>query len=89
MIKVLLYGDLRRRAGQRVIELEYEGKTLLDLLKQISASFGLESLLFRRGKIRGELLILVNGADWNSLGYLDKIVDDGSLVKLVPVWHGG
>ena len=89
MIRIKLYGDLKRRAGTDTISIDEGDKTLSQILMEISKRYNLEDLIYRRGKVRSELLILVNGADWNSLGYLDRKVEDGSLIKLVPVWHGG
>ena len=89
MIKIRLYGDLKRRAGTAEIEVEAKNKRLSEILEEIANRLNIGDLIYRHGKIRGELLILVNGADWNSLGYLDKKVTDGSTIKLVPVWHGG
>lgn len=88
MIQILLYGDIKRRVGKQLIEINGD-KPLIEILKEIAKRYNIEDLLFRDGNIRGELLILVNGADWNSLGYLNRNVKDGSKIKLVPVWHGG
>ena len=89
MIQIKLYGDLRKRAGKQTIEIEYREQKLIEIIENICEIYGLKQLIFRNNKVRGELLILVNGADWNSLGYLDRKVEDNSLIKLVPVWHGG
>lgn len=89
MIKIKLYGDLKRRAGVGEIEMDAKGRRLSKIIEEIAGRYGIADLIYRKGRIRGELLILVNGADWNSLGYLDKEVSDGSIIKLVPVWHGG
>lgn len=89
MVTIIVYGDIKRRIGTRKIEINVQGKTLRELLISIAKRYNIEDLIFRENKIRSELLILVDGADWNSLGYLDKEVKEGSTIKLVPVWHGG
>jgi len=89
MIRVVFFGELRRRTGVREVELSLGGLSLSEILRELANRYGLSDLIYRDGEVRGELLILVNGADWNSLGYLDKTVKDGSTIKLVPVWHGG
>ena len=89
MVTIIVYGDIKRRIGTRKIEINVQGKTLRELPISIAKRYNIEDLIFRENKIRSELLILVDGADWNSLGYLDKEVKEGSTIKLVPVWHGG
>ncbi len=89
MLRIILYGDLKRRAGVRDIVVEYTGQKLCELIEDISDKYNLRDLIYRKNKVRGELLILVNGADWNSLGYLERKIEDNSTIKLVPVWHGG
>ena len=89
MVTVILYGDLKRRSGTDKLEIGIDEKPLIEILKQISERLGISNLIFREGKVRGELLILVDGADWNSLGLLDKPVKNDSTIKLIPIWHGG
>ncbi len=89
MVTVILYGDLKRRAGVEKFEIDGRGRTLMEILKEVSERFNIGNLIFREGKVRGELLILVNGADWNSLGLLGRPVKENATIKLIPVWHGG
>ena len=89
MIRILLYGDIKRRVGRRELELDVHGKSMREILAYLAEKYNIGDLIYRDGKVRGELLIIVDGADWNSLGYLDEEVRDGSTIKIVPVWHGG
>ena len=88
MVKIILFGDIKRRVGKQSIELKGD-RPLIEVLRELAEMFGIEDILFRDGKLRGELLVLVNGADWNSLGYINNVVPDDAQIKLIPVWHGG
>lgn len=88
MVTVIFYGDIKQRAGMEKTEVR-GNRPLIEILMEISEKFNAKDLIFREGKVRGELLILVNGADWNSLKLLDKPVEDNATIKLVPIWHGG
>ncbi|MCR8433657.1 MAG: MoaD/ThiS family protein [Crenarchaeota archaeon] len=88
MVTVIFYGDIKQRAGTEKVEIR-GNRPLIEILTEISERFNAKDLIFREGRVRGELLIIVNGSDWNSLGLLDKPVGDDATVKLVPIWHGG
>lgn len=89
MGKIILYGELARRAGEKEINIQTSGRTLLELLREISKKYGLEDIIFRKNKVRPIFLIIVGNKDYLSLGLLNKKIEGEKTIKIIPTVHGG
>jgi len=89
MGKVILYGELARKAGVREIIITTTGKTVLEIISEIAEKFDLRDMLFKNDKIRPLYLILIDGRDYLSLGLLNEKLDAEKEIRLVPTFHGG
>jgi len=89
MGKIILYGELARRAGTREINIQTSGRTLLELLHEISKKYGLEDILFRKNKVRPIFLIVIDNKDYLSLGLLNTKIKGEKTIKIIPTVHGG
>lgn len=83
MVKVRLYGDARKLAGQAEASLELtNGATLKTVLSQLSGdSAGIPAGIAST--------ILINGCNCAFNGGLDAQVSDGDLIEVLPVISGG
>lgn len=94
-IRVKLIGVLASAAGQREVELETSWKaTVSDLVSTLLTKFG--NPQFRdflvdsgTGDPRTNVIILVDDQDCNILGGLKTRLEEGTLVTIIPVAHGG
>lgn len=89
MGKVVLYGELARRAGTREINVDTTGRTVLEILFSIAEQYNIKDLLFEKGKVRPFYLILIDGKDFLTLGLLNKQIEEEKEIKVIPVFHGG
>ncbi len=90
MGKIILYGELARRAGVKEIGVETSGKTLLELLRYISKKYGIENLIFSsKNKVRPIYLVIVDNKDYLTLGFLNKRLEGEKIIKIIPTVHGG
>lgn len=87
--KIILYGELARRAGVKEVEVKTAGRTLLEILKVIARKYGLEELLFAKKKVRPIYLIIVDNKDYLSLGLINTRFENEKVIKIIPVVHGG
>lgn len=94
-VSVKLIGVLASAAGQREVGLEMpQHATVSDLVSSLLKKF--ENSQFRdflvdsaTGDPRTNVIILVNDQDCNLLGGLKARLEEGSLVTIIPVAHGG
>ncbi len=89
MGKIILYGELARRAGVKEIDIETSGKTLLELLHEISRKYGLRDIIFRKNRVRPIFLIIIDNKDYLSLGLLNVKIEGDKVIKIIPTVHGG
>lgn len=94
-VKVKLIGVLASAAGHREVGLELSRHaTVSDLVASLLKKF--HNPQFRdflldsaTGDPRPNVIILVNDQDCNLLGGLKARLEEGSLVTIIPVAHGG
>jgi len=84
MIIVKLLGGARRAIGKDRVEIEKKDAKLYDVVRMLH-SMSSNSSIFNSGN----LLILVNGVESSMLGGLDASVNDGDVISIVTVVHGG
>jgi molybdopterin converting factor small subunit len=84
MIIVKLLGGAKKIIGRDKVFLEERSmsvKQILQILQKLSNNY--DALDLRN------MLIAVNGTELSLLGGLDAEVNDGDVVSMVPVVHGG
>ena len=89
MGRVILYGELARRAGVREVEIGTSNRTVLEIIKEIAEKYNIADLLFMDSKIRPFYLILIDGRDYLSLGLLNKKLEKEKEIRIIPTFHGG
>jgi len=94
-VRVKLIGVLASAAGQREFELVTSWHpTVSDLVSSLLAKFGnpqFHDFLVDSGTgdPRPNVIILVDDQDCNLLGGLKARLEEGALVTVIPVAHGG
>lgn len=91
-VKVRYLAVLKGLAGDGDRSVLLEEKTLGSLFSRLrdAESESLKARLFGAdGKVRPDILILVNGVDSGLLGGMDAELKDGDEVALLPSVHGG
>lgn len=91
-VKVKLYGHLTELlppTGEAEIELEENAnlKKLLETLDKTSGTRILTRLLDSEGRLKGEYIILINGAP--PLRELEEPLNNGALIIVLPQVGGG
>lgn len=86
MAKVKLFAVFRELAG--VSEIEIEGKTLREILENLTKKFPkLKEAFFEDQKLKEFVQIMVNGK--NARGNLEFEVSDRDLIAIFPPVSGG
>ena len=80
--------------GEASGELDVEGKTIIDILRELSNRYGdaFRGLIFDResGNVREGLMILVNGRQYRYLPRkMDQELEDGDVLAISPPIVGG
>ena len=84
MITVKLLGGAGKIIGKEQVSIEAKSikvNEILAMLRSTSSNFGVFNPT--------NMLIAVNGIELSILGGLDAHVNDGDIVSVVPVVHGG
>ncbi|MGQ4891745.1 MAG: MoaD/ThiS family protein [Candidatus Njordarchaeia archaeon] len=89
MGKIILYGILAERAGNKEIEINTDGRTPLEILEEVASRYNLKDLIFKDKKVRPIYLVMIDGRDYLSLGLLNKPMEGEKEIRLIPVYHGG
>jgi len=89
MGKVILYGILAERAGTKEIEVDTDGRTPDEILREISERYNLNELLYKEGKIRPIYLVMIDGRDHLSLGLMNRKIEGEKEIRVIPIYHGG
>lgn len=88
-VKVRLMGTLRRVMGREEIELTIESSAeVAQVIQGLFDKLGGEAPIDLKNPI-AETLILINGIEINNLGGLKTPIEDGDVLVLIPVTHGG
>ncbi len=84
MITVKLLGGARKIIGKDQVAIEAQSIKVNEIIKMIR-SMSSNSDIFNTAN----MLIVVNGVELSLLGGLEAQVNDGDVVSVVPVVHGG
>ena len=92
LIRIKSFGPIRRILENQLIEVEVpEGATVLQAV-QIVADVGgvkLQDLIFKNGRIDGNLIVMLNKKDVSTIGGVELIVSEGDEIALLPHVQGG
>lgn len=86
------FGQLRRILGNQLVEVEVpEGSTVRKVIQQVIALGGpeLERYIMDGTRISGNLILLLNKRDIDTLAGEDTIVSEGDEVAILPQVQGG
>ncbi|MFW9925878.1 MAG: MoaD/ThiS family protein [Candidatus Thorarchaeota archaeon] len=86
------FGPIRRIIGIKVIEVEVaEGSTVRQVIDIVVKQKGaeLEKLIIDKNRINGNLIVILNKKDVETLGGVDIVVSDGDEIALLPHVQGG
>lgn len=84
-MKVVLVGHLKRLFGKESIVLEENVGDVRSLIRYLNRLKLDENVVVDRSNT----LILVNGVEIFALNGLDTKVNEGDIITLIPVTHGG
>ena len=90
-IEVSLHYVLQKLLGAESVEVRVNGRQKLRevLLRLCEHNPEARELLFRDGKLRRELIFMVNGIGINHLAGEDTEVEDSDVITIVPAIAGG
>jgi MoaD family protein len=86
------FGPIRRLLGKKVIEVEVpEGSTVHQVVDIVVKQSGedLYKLIMDKDKISGNLIIILNRKDVDTLGGVDVVVSEGDEIAILPHVQGG
>lgn len=88
MVKVLLFGELKRLAASSEVFLEVRETNVLNALVNLSARYGgrFREIVLGDGDERA--IVLVNGAPVR-FGVMEKRLNDGDVLSLMPLCEEG
>ncbi|MDO4786581.1 MAG: MoaD/ThiS family protein [Fretibacterium sp.] len=88
MVKVLLFGELKRLAASSEVFLEVRETNVLNALVDLSARYGgrFREIVLGDGDERA--IVLVNGAPVR-FGVMEKRLNDGDVLSLMPLCEEG
>ncbi len=87
--KVILYGILAERAGVKEIEVKTDGRTPIDIIREVAEKYNIKDVLLKEGKVRPLFLVMIDGRDHLSLGLMGKPIDGEKEIRIIPIYHGG
>jgi MoaD family protein len=91
-LKILGLPTLSKVTGKKELEVNFEGKTVNDLIDYIVKRYGrkaAEALLDEEGKLDITIQVLLNGREWITHDRLDTALKDGDSVALMLMVAGG
>lgn len=86
------FGPIRRLLGEKVIEVEVpEGSTVRQVVDTVVNQSGedLARLIKDKDRISGNLIVILNRKDIDTLGGIDTIVSEGDEIAILPHVQGG
>ncbi len=86
------FGPIRRLLGKKVIEVEVpEGSTIRHVVDTVVKQSGedLAKLIMDKDRISGNLIVILNSKDVDTLGGIDIIVNEGDEIAILPHVQGG
>lgn len=91
-LKILGLPTLTKVIGKKELDLNFEGKTVNDLIGYVVKRYGRkaeEALLDEEGKLDITIQVLLNGREWITHDRLDTILKDGDSVAFMLMVAGG
>jgi molybdopterin converting factor small subunit len=88
-VRVRLMGTLRRAIGREEFELSVEPPEVAQVIHRLSEMLGQGGAQFDPENPGAEALILLNGVEISNLEGLRTQVEDGDMMVILPVAHGG
>ncbi|MHA1950371.1 MAG: MoaD/ThiS family protein [Candidatus Thorarchaeota archaeon] len=94
LLRVLFksFGPIRRLLGKKVTEVEVpEGSTVRQVVNAVVEQSGdeLGKLIMDKDRISGNLIVLLNKKDVDTLGGVDIVVQEGDEIGILPHVQGG
>ena len=94
LLRVLFksFGPIRRLLGKKVLEVEVpEGSTVRHVVNTVVEQSGEElgKLIMDRDRISGNLIVILNKKDVDTLGGIDIAVGEGDVIAILPHVQGG
>jgi MoaD family protein len=91
-LKILGLPTLSKVTGRKELDVNFEGKTVNDLIDYIVKRYGRkaeETLLDEEGKLDITIQVLLNGREWIIHDRLDTVLKDGDSIALMLMVAGG
>ena len=91
-LKILGLPTLSKVTGEKELDVNFEGKTVNDLIGYIVKRYGRkaeEALLDEEGKLDITIQVLLNGREWIPYDRFDTVLKDGDSIALMLMVAGG
>jgi MoaD family protein len=91
-LKILGLPTLSKVTGKKELDVNFEGKTVNDLIDYIVKRYGrkaAEALLDEEGKLDITIQVLLNGREWITHDRLDTVLKDSDSIALMLMVAGG
>ncbi|MCS7098554.1 MAG: MoaD family protein [Candidatus Methanomethyliaceae archaeon] len=91
-VKVRYLAVLKGLSKEPIKEVSINGDSLLNLLEFLKSIENEElklRLFDKSGEIRPDIIIFINGRDFNLLGGKNSKINDGDEITILPSVHGG
>ena len=91
-LKILSLPTLSKVTGKKELDVNFEGKTVNDLISYIVKRYGRkaeEALFDEDGKLDITIQVLLNGREWITHDRLDTVLKDGDSIALMLMVAGG
>ena len=91
-LKILSLPMLSKATGKKELVVDFEGKTVNDLIDYIVKHYGRraeEALLDEEGKLDITIQVLLNGREWIPHDRFDTVLKDGDSIALMLMIAGG
>ncbi|TET07155.1 MAG: MoaD/ThiS family protein [Candidatus Thorarchaeota archaeon] len=86
------FGPIQRLLGKKIMEVEVpEGSTVRQVVDTVVKQSGedLAKLIMDQDRINGNLIVILNRKDVDTLGGIDIIVSEGDEIAILPHVQGG
>jgi len=91
MTRVKYYANLRLITGKIEDELDADGKSVEEIIGMLSSKYGdsFNKLMFSDGKLRGNVIILINGQNIIFKNGVKEKLGENDLLDIFPPVAGG
>jgi len=91
-LRILGLPTLSKVTGKKELDVNFEGKTVNDLIGYIVKHYGRkaeEALLDEEGQLDITIQVLLNGREWITRDRFDTVLKDGDSIALMLMVAGG